>query len=481
MYQHAGYHNLEKEVYQDNIYVLDSIKNPVTKSMYFMPQVDYLIDDGELDEAEKIALKLQSLNPDKEFEVIEHRANLILQQVQYHRDGTLDIEALKNIEEFFNKNPSWYLTFAQSKLYLARALISKGEEREAFNLMQKAYDRVSSTQDYRFQKNLVEAWIEMLEGSGQIAQSNKVLKYYQVIQDSIQVRMKRENFIELEKKYQSEKKEKEIRKLSYEAELNELALKKSNQQRLFFILAALALLVIAILVYRQFLVKRKAEALLSEKNNIISSALSDKELLLKEIHHRVKNNLQVVSSLLGLQSEYIKDDNALTAINEGRNRVRSMALIHQQLYSEENLTGINVKTYLETLIRGLFDTYDINEEKIQFQLEIEDLELDVDTVIPLGLIANELISNALKHAFTDQQDGMILVNLWEKDDAIHFSVKDNGKGMDTSLLNEEMESFGYQMILAFKEKLDAEINISGDNGTDVQLTIKNYQKPNTNG
>ena len=135
------------------------------------------------------------------------------------------------------------------------------------------------------------------------------------------------------------------------------------------------------------------------QNTIVFEALKEKDFLLREIHHRVKNNLQVISSLLSLQARQIGDKNIQKAINEGRSRVRSMALIHQNLYQNENLTGVSVERYLSNLLSELFDTYKVDSDKITLHFNIQDIDLDVDTMVPFGLILNELISNCLKHAF----------------------------------------------------------------------------------
>ena len=297
--------------------------------------------------------------------------------------------------------------------------------------------------------------------------------YFQNISHQIEDSLFRneQNYIvhDLEAKYLKKEQDLTITELELTDENNKLRIK---EQKRTISIGAISLGLVSLLSFFLFRFGRKIKS----QNIIIEKSLTEKELLLKEIHHRVKNNLQVVSSLLSLQSEYIKDDSALSAINEGRNRVRSMALIHQNLYSEDNLTGINVKSYLEKLIEGLFNTYNINEDKITLELNIEDLELDVDTVVPLGLIANELVSNALKHAFTEQDHGRINVSLNISDNALKFEVQDNGKGIDTSKKIEEMESFGYQMISAFKEKLQADLHIDNYNGTSVSLVIENYKQ-----
>ena len=150
-------------------------------------------------------------------------------------------------------------------------------------------------------------------------------------------------------------------------------------------------------MYKMFRQKEEIE----QKNSIISKALDEKEILLKEIHHRVKNNLHFISALLGLQTDHVSDQVALDALQEGQDRVQSMALIHQDLYQRDDLTSVNVKDYFIKLTEGLFDSYNIHTDDITLQLDIANLDLDVDTVVPIGLIVNELVSNCLKYAFSD--------------------------------------------------------------------------------
>jgi two-component sensor histidine kinase len=195
---------------------------------------------------------------------------------------------------------------------------------------------------------------------------------------------------------------------------------------------------------------------------------------LKEIHHRVKNNLQVISSLLNLQSKNISDEKALQALNEGKNRVRSMALIHQNLYRDDNLMGVDVQQYIEKLIESLFTSYNIQINKIALQTNIDKIELDVDTVIPLGLILNELISNALKYAFENTEKGILQIDLQLVDKKLLLRVKDNGKGLDKEKLVTS-QSMGYKLIQSFLQKLQATMNIEVDNGTCIELFITKYK------
>lgn len=211
------------------------------------------------------------------------------------------------------------------------------------------------------------------------------------------------------------------------------------------------------------------------KNSIIQKQADDMQVLMKEIHHRVKNNLQVISSLLDLQSLSIKDQQASGAVKEGKLRVQSMALIHQNLYSEGNIKGILMEDYIKKLVENLFHSYNIQAHKIKLTTDIDHLNLDVDTVIPLGLILNELISNALKYAFNEKENGEIFVALKESQKQLRLQVKDNGCGFPPNLQALKRESFGYNLINAFAQKLKAKLDIYNDNGACIAMSIARYK------
>jgi two-component sensor histidine kinase len=211
-----------------------------------------------------------------------------------------------------------------------------------------------------------------------------------------------------------------------------------------------------------------------KKSNVaLSRAMEEKNILLREIHHRVKNNLQVISSLLKLQSGYIRDDAAIQAIAEGRSRVQSMALLHQNLYKDDNLTGVNMHEYFENLIQGLFDTYNISAERIRLHTNIAPISLDVDTVVPLGLITNELISNTLKHAFPGEMSGELFIDLYEAGDELVLRVRDTGVG---DQMEKGKDGFGSKLIQSLSDKLEARINTSYLKGTTVEVLIRDYKK-----
>jgi two-component system, sensor histidine kinase PdtaS len=211
------------------------------------------------------------------------------------------------------------------------------------------------------------------------------------------------------------------------------------------------------------------------KNSIIEKQSGELQTLMKEIHHRVKNNLQVVSSLLNLQSRYIKDEEAVEAVKDSRNRVLSMALIHQSLYQEDDLKAMNVEDYIEKLSGSLFASYNISPDKIKLIRDIEPLSLSLDVLVPVGLILNELITNSLKYAFPDERTGTVTIILKQEQNILKLRVYDDGKGIPDGFTADNKTSFGFKMIHSFLQKLKGEMHIYPDNGTKAEIDIHHYK------
>jgi two-component sensor histidine kinase len=292
-----------------------------------------------------------------------------------------------------------------------------------------------------------------------------MVKYNQVL-DTLAQQETQQLRQEMEAKYLSREKD-------YQIQVQNLEIRKSNRQKITYAMGLVGVTLLAFLLYRINHIRRRNNLDLKEKKEIIEKSLLEKEILLREIHHRVKNNLQFISSLLGLQSEHIDDDTALSALQDGQNRVQSMALIHQNLYQEDNLTGVGVKDYFIKLIRNLFDSYNIRNDSVDLMLEVDELNLDVDTVIPVGLIVNELVSNCLKYAFPDGQ-GMILVSLKEEDNELCLMVKDNGRGITGLEKSNLGTSFGYRLIKVLQGQMKATLEVSANQGTQVIMRIRKY-------
>ncbi|HEX9508116.1 MAG TPA: histidine kinase dimerization/phosphoacceptor domain -containing protein [Myxococcales bacterium] len=205
----------------------------------------------------------------------------------------------------------------------------------------------------------------------------------------------------------------------------------------------------------------------------LRAALKEKEVLLKEVHHRVKNNLQVISSLLNLQARHIEDGKALEMFKESQNRVRSIALIHEKLYQSKDLTHVGASGYLKNLVSNLLATYGVRSNAVALSVEPNDILLGVDLAIPLGLIVNELISNALKHAFVEGKRGEVRVDLQCQDHRNHLlCVSDNGRGFPRELDFRKAPSLGLQLVCTLTEQLGGSIELSRDQGTTFRVAFK---------
>ncbi|MBD1806527.1 PAS domain-containing protein [Microcoleus sp. FACHB-SPT15] len=200
----------------------------------------------------------------------------------------------------------------------------------------------------------------------------------------------------------------------------------------------------------------------------IQESLREKEVLLQEIHHRVKNNLQVILSLLDLQSQHIEEQATLEIFRESCSRVRSMALVHETFYKSQRFTKINFAEYIQDLTSYLFATYGVNVEAIKLKLDLDEVNLNIDTAIPCGLIVNELVSNALKYAFSSPK-GIIYIAL-DSDEKYHtLTVKDNGVGLPLGFNIRAVKSLGLQLVSVLTTQLEGTLELDRTQGTEFRI------------
>ncbi|MBM3703119.1 MAG: PAS domain S-box protein [Actinobacteria bacterium] len=211
--------------------------------------------------------------------------------------------------------------------------------------------------------------------------------------------------------------------------------------------------------------QKKAEDKLKE-------SLKEKEILLREVYHRVKNNMQIISSLIGLQSEYARDKEVLEMFDDSKNRIRAMALIHEKLYQSENLAQIEFSEYLTSLRKEIIETYEVKTENIHIKINVDNVLLDIDTAIPCGLIINELVSNSLKHAFPDNRKGEIGVTLNFVDKDFKLIVSDDGVGFPEDLDFTNTETLGLRIVNTLVAQLDGDIQLDRSKGTSFEITFK---------
>lgn len=262
----------------------------------------------------------------------------------------------------------------------------------------------------------LEARVKILEALGKPEAALDAAKTLILVKDSLLNKQKAESLMEMQVKYETEKKIREIAMLEQKQKLQEVQLEVRQLVILGLIIVA-ALLIILGLVIRSKWKKEK-----SSKKQV--------ETLMQELHHRVKNNLQLLSDIFSLQARNINDSDALEAVKSGENRVNAMAIIHQKLYRKSESRSVNLKEYLTSLVEELADTYGYDLSTHNIKVNIADLEMDVDRVIPLGLIVNEVVSNAFKYAFPVTANPSLTVEVVRNGNNLLLRVADNGKGFD---------------------------------------------------
>jgi PAS domain S-box-containing protein len=207
------------------------------------------------------------------------------------------------------------------------------------------------------------------------------------------------------------------------------------------------------------------------KEKILIEALEEKALLMNEIHHRVKNNLQVISSLLYLQSVYISDPNLIEILQNSRNRVEAMALLHEKIYQSKDIKSFNFKSYIEKIAEQLVNQYAITSLDIVLKTNIENIRLDIDQSILCGLIVNELITNALKHAFRGFKKGKIEISINEDEGTVNLSIKDNGRGLREDFIPSKNATLGIQLVARLVKQLEGELLLGSGEGTEFKITF----------
>jgi two-component system, sensor histidine kinase PdtaS len=274
---------------------------------------------------------------------------------------------------------------------------------------------------------------------------------------------------EIEVIYKTGENEKVINRLSQERLLQEEQLKNSRMQRnwslvVLFIAALFLLVVIYALIQKQ---KNNRE--LDRKNHDIETALKQKEILLREIHHRVKNNLQIINGLLELQESLHQNPELGNLVAEAQGRIKSMALIHEMLYQTSDLSAISLAGYLERLIEVIETGYSLKRSKVNVQVSGEDIGLNIDTIIPLGLMVNELVTNAYKYVFQPEKGSSLSIIISRKNNGFQMIVKDDGQGLPHGEDSFRKGSFGLKMVKMFARQLRGKVEYFYNNGAEFRI------------
>jgi len=309
------------------------------------------------------------------------------------------------------------------------------------------------------------------------------IQHYQVykqLNDSVFNETKIRQIEELQIKYETEKKEKDIVFLQNERALQQSRLHEATLAKNLTFGGGSLLLVILGLLYNRYRLKQRSNRKLelqqieiNQTNHSLQTMVDEKELLLREIHHRVKNNLQIVMSLLNTQSAYLQNDAALTAIRDSQQRIHSISLIHKKLYQSNNIAQINMPVYIQELVDYLRDSYGTGQS-VRFDLNIDPIDLDVIQAVPIGLILNEAISNAVKYAFPDNRAGVVAISMEHGEaDQFKLTISDNGTGLPQGFDPRKSASLGMSLMRGLSKQLHGSFDLKNEGGLTISIVFVN--------
>ncbi|HEY9046839.1 MAG TPA: tetratricopeptide repeat protein [Ohtaekwangia sp.] len=341
---------------------------------------------------------------------------------------------------------------------LAKVSIALADLKHAEQFLNDAHALITRSGALNELRRNLEIRIQLLEKKKDFAQAFRYTRELLVVRDSLMTQQKSESLMSMQFRYDVEKKEQQIVLLEQRHAISQTELKTKQILIEGLIIALFLFIVIVVLVYYNFRVVR------SSKRHI--------ETLLKELHHRVKNNLQILASVLSLQSQQLQDENALQAVKSSESRVNAMALIHKKLYLGDQNRNINIKDYITELVQYLSHTYGFADRNFNLNLKLEEVHVDVDKAIPLGLIINELVSNSFKYAYTQQPLPALNVSLYlNKQKSLSLEISDNGSGFEDSAGKKTTGAFGLKMVKTLLKELKGKLDMNTDKGTSFTLDI----------
>jgi len=343
--------------------------------------------------------------------------------------------------------------YSKAKTYLTEALVEYKE-----------------TGNTNYLKEIYLSLFRLDSAMGNYQAAIKYLRLNNTIKDSIFNISKNKQIEELQIAYKTEEKEKDNRLLKGTEKLDQTQLQQAKNTRNWTIAGSCMLLIIAGLLYRQNSQRKKNNAVITHKNELLQHLLTEKEWLLKEVHHRVKNNLHTVICLLESQAAYLEND-ALKAIENSQHRIYAMSLIHQKLYQSDDIKTIDMAEYIPELVKYLEDSFDVLDQ-IEFRLNIDPVSLNISHAIPLGLIINEAVSNSIKYAFPGKRKGQISISLVDAGTQITLVLADNGIGMPLNTNDTESTSLGLELIKGLSEDIEGAIRFEVSNGTQITIMFR---------
>jgi two-component sensor histidine kinase len=355
------------------------------------------------------------------------------------------------------------LSLTYSYTWLSQIYIQQNETEKARTYLLKALQITQELKNPFREMEVYRYLYQALKTASDHKATLSAYARYIDIRDSLRVLDNVRQIGELQVQYEAEKKDHQIAALG--------AINDLKTREITWITMGLAVfLILSIFMIFQYRIIASSNRILEENNRKINEQSAQMKLLMKELHHRVKNNLQIVSNLLSLQSNRLTDEDAKQSIRTGQQRIEAMSLIHKSLYNQENVNLVDMREYLTNLVESVMQSFGFNEARFRLVLQVDVQELDIDLAMPLGLIVNEWITNSFKHAYQHIRHPELSLKL-EMNDTIQLEIRDNGHGIDMSLWDRPGGSFGIKLIKVLSRQIDGQCSVAVDAGTKFTLEI----------
>ncbi|MEO6684658.1 MAG: histidine kinase dimerization/phosphoacceptor domain -containing protein [Dyadobacter sp.] len=421
-------------------------------------------------------------NPDGEFRrSVAYEFASINMALGRYRDAKMYIDTLQVLTKSFpNEDAMWhsfYLTSVKYHFYTRQynAASLPPYDKDVIKKMKSNSSFLVQFEQY---------WYKIDSALRNNTSALSHYKIYTVLNDSLIYNRTTRQLAELQLQYDTENKDQNIRLLTQQSQLQQTRIRNQEMIRNVIIVSLIALLIFSGLIYSRYLLNKRVNEQLAVKqdkingqNKILQKLVEEKEWLLKEIHHRVKNNLQIVISLLNSQSAFLENEDALAAIQSSQHRMHAMSLIHQKLYQSGNMASIDMDWYIHELVNYMKESFQ-TDKKISFILDVDPVELDVAQAVPLGLILNEAITNAIKYAFPQSEKGKVSIAFKaDKNDTCTLRIVDNGIGLPAGFDLLTIQSLGMSLMQGLSGQLDGSLLVNSEAGLALSVTFNKNRQP----
>ncbi|MDP3556335.1 MAG: sensor histidine kinase [Bacteroidota bacterium] len=398
----------------------------------------------------------------------------------FNRGNVMDAIPLLKIDVYYSLKVNNFESAFNSYNLLGQCYIKQKQKQLAKNYLDSAQFLLNEkVKGIAPKLRLLLTWANYYNSTNDFSKSNQYYRQYLSINDSFQVLEKERQVKNQRVAISIEQAEAEMNEKDKLIELNKFEDAKQKTFRAYSLAGIIILLaIILLLVLNKYNARKREEQLyetnkqIGQKNEIIEQSLKEKEALIKEVHHRVKNNLQIISSMLSLQIGKVEDENTTTILKDAQQRINAISLTHQMLYQKDNISSISMGDYVETLVGQIEKTIFSNSIELIISIASRERKINIDSAVPLGLLINEILTNAYKHAFKENEKGKVSISLMNNDNESVLTISDNGKGLPDNFEKLNEKSMGMELINILASQLNADLKIESSKGTTFIIKIK---------